>query len=185
MKSCYAPSTSSVVFLLALLVVSVVALLAACGGGFDEGESASPADVPTPRRGARLGAGAGPTPVPVTPTPTATPSPNHLALYDGKWEGTYTIGDQTKSILLEFLPKELTGEGAARRRAEGTIDLDGVVMRLTFVRVDPETAEVSFRVTTVQKNFAGVLQGDKLTGTVVEGDVLTTKGTFETHAVPK
>ena len=84
--------------------------------------------------------------------------------------------------MVEFVPSGLTGEGASRRREEGTIDVDGVEMAVTFVRVNPETSEVTFRVTLISTNFAGVLEGDKLSGTVTEK---LSKGTFETRAIPK
>jgi len=162
-----------------VLLALPAALMAACGsGGFDEGGPASPADVPE-LGAAQLGAGAGPTPIPVTPTPTPTPSPKHLTLYESPWEGTYTVGDRTKNIVIEFAKPELTGEGAARRREEGNIDVEGITMQLTFVRVDPETSDVSFRVYDVKTNFVGVLEGDKISGSVAEGDILAEAGTFE------
>ena len=55
-------------------------------------------------------------------------------------------------------------------------------MAMTFVRVNPETSAVTFRVTLISTNFAGVLEGDKLSGTVTEK---LSKGTFETRAIPK
>ena len=167
-----------------------VALIAACGdGGFEEETTAAPAEVPD-LGAAQLGAGAGPTPIPVTPTPTPTPSPAQLSLFDPVWEGTYTVRDavikteKTKNIVLEIMTPELSGEGGERRRDAGAILVEGTEgwMALAFVRVDPETGSVSFQVASIQTRFEGVLEGDKITGTVQEKTV--NNGTFEVHADP-
>ena len=171
----------------ALLLALPAALIAACGGGSDEVESSTAADVPTPRTAARLGAGAGPTPVPETPTPTPTPSPKHLSVYEPVWEGTYTIREAitkeeiTKNIVVEFMVPLLAGEGKNRRRDEGAMEVEGIDwLALNFTKIDPETGSVSFRVPVNQMRFDGVLEGDKVTGTVKEGPV--NQGTFEITA---
>ena len=170
----------------AVLLVLPIGLIGACGGG-DQDDSATPASVPKLGT-ARLGSGAGPTPIPVTPTPTATPSPTQLTLYDPVWEGTYTIQETgskktiTKNIILEFNPTELIGEGAKRRRDQGAIFVEGQSnwIALSYVRVDPETGKVSFRVSIMETQFDGILEGDRITGTAVERSV--NKGTFEVTA---
>ncbi|MDP7578514.1 MAG: hypothetical protein QGF12_03115 [SAR202 cluster bacterium] len=164
-----------------------VVLIGACGDSVQEEATATSATVPKLGT-ARLGSGAGPTPIPVTPTPTATPSPTQLTLYDPVWEGTYTIKqigsneEITKNIVLEFNPKELIGEGVNRRRDEGAILIEGHSnwIALSYVRVDPETGKVSFRVSIMETKFDGILEGDRMTGTAVEGSV--NKGTFEVVA---
>ena len=172
----------------AVVLALPAALIAACGGGgFEEETTAAPAEVPD-LGAAQLGAGAGPTPIPVTPTPTATPSPKHLSLYDPVWEGTYTVhdwatdADRTENIMLEVLTPELIGEGSHRRRDQGAMFIEGTTgwMALSFVRVDAEIGSLTFQVSVIQTRFDGVLEGDKITGTVQEGDV--NKGTFELHA---
>lgn len=164
-----------------------VVLIGACGGNVKEKTTTASAQVPELGT-ARLGSGAGPTPIPVTPTSTATPSPTQLTLYDPVWEGTYTIQEIgskeaiTKDIILEFMSKELIGEGADRRRDEGAIFIEGHTnwIALTFVRVDSETGKVSFRVNIMETQFDGILEGDRITGTAIEGSV--NKGTFEVQA---
>ena len=102
--------------------------------------------------------------------------------------GTYTIKqigsneEITKNIVLEFNPKELIGEGVNRRRDEGAILIEGHSnwIALSYVRVDPETGKVSFRVSILETQFEGILEGDRITGTAVEGSV--NKGTFEVTA---
>ena len=166
-----------------------VVLIGACGDSGQEEATATSTTVPKLGT-ARLGSGAGPTPIPVTPTPTATPSPTQLTLYDPVWEGTYTIKqigsneEITKNIVLEFNPKELIGEGVNRRRDEGAILIEGHSnwIALSYVRVDPETGKVSFRVSIMETQFDGILEGDRVTGTAVEGSV--NKGTFEVVANP-
>ena len=170
-----------------LLAVLPVVLIGACGNNAEEETTTASAQVPKLGT-ARLGSGAGPTPIPVTPTPTATPSPTQLTLYDPVWEGTYTIQETgskeaiTKDIILEFNPTELIGEGANRRRDQGAIFVEGQSnwAALSFVRVDPETGTVSFRVSIFPTNFDGILEGDRITGTAVERSV--NKGTFEVTA---
>jgi hypothetical protein len=172
-----------------LLAIMPVVLIGACGDSGQEEATATSATVPKLGT-ARLGSGAGPTPIPVTPTPTATPSPTQLTLYDPVWEGTYTIKqigsneEITKNIVLEFNPKELIGEGVNRRRDEGAILIEGHSnwIALSYVRVDPETGKVSFRVSIMETQFDGILEGDRVTGTAVEGSV--NKGTFEVVANP-
>ena len=165
-----------------------VALIAACGdGGFEEETTAAPAEVPD-LGAAQLGGGAGPTPIPVTPTPTPTPSPAQLSLFDPVWEGTYTVRDNvaqaetTRKIVVEIMASQLIGEGANRRRDAGAILVEGVEgwMALAWVRVDPETGNVSFQVPVIKTRFDGIFEGDKITGTVDEKSV--NKGTFEVHA---
>ena len=171
----------------AVLIALPAAVIAACGGGFEEETAAAPADVPA-LGAARLGAGAGPTPIPVTPTPTVTPSPKHLSAYEPVWEGTFTIReaitkeDVTKSIVLEFNPPELIGEGKDRRRDVGAIFVEGTTnwMALAFVKVDAETGDLSFRVPTINTRFTGTLEGDKISGTTEQGAL--NKGTFEVTA---
>ena len=171
----------------ALLLALPAALMAACGGGYDDGSAAAPADVPE-LGAAQLGRGAGPTPIPVTPTPTVTPSPRHLSLYDAVWKGKYTLHDfatqkeTTKIITLEMMQPEMIGEGKDRRRDEGAMFVEGVTnwMALAFTKVDPETGSVSFRVRPIKTDFKGTLIGDEITGTVQEGVV--NKGTFELRA---
>ena len=170
-----------------LLAVLPIVLVGACGNNAEEETTATSSNVPKLGT-ARLGSGAGPTPIPVTPTPTATPSPTQLTLYDPVWEGTYTIKqiqsneETTKNIVLEFNPKELIGEGVNRRRDEGAIFVEGQSnwIALSYVRVDPETGKVSFRVSILETQFEGILEGDRITGTAVEGSV--NKGTFEVTA---
>lgn len=168
-------------FLIATVLLTLpVVLIGACGGG-DQGETAAPATVPE-LGAARLGAGAGPTPIPVTPTPTPTPSPAQLTLYDPVWEGTWTRKDQITGIILEFMPTKLVGEGADRRRDQGAIFVEGNDgwMLLSFVRVNEETGELSFRIPTWETNFNGVLEGNVIKGTSLEQSV--DKGTFEVKA---
>ena len=170
-----------------LLAVLPIVLIGACGNNAKEETTPTSSKVPDLGT-ARLGSGAGPTPIPVTPTPTATPSPTQLTLYDPVWEGTYTIKqiqsneETTKNIVLEFNPKELIGEGVNRRRDEGAIFVEGQSnwIALSYVRVDAETGKVSFRVSILETQFEGVLEGDRITGTAVEGSV--NKGTFEVTA---
>ena len=172
--------------IVAVLLTLPVVLVGACGGGFEE-ESTTPANVPE-LGAARLGAGAGPTPIPVTPTPTPTPSPTQLTLFDPIWEGTWTVElmgtnkDLTRDMVLEFMPKKMVGEGADRRRDEGAVFIEGNDgwMALSFVRVNEETGEVTFRVPAWVTKFDGVLSGDKITGTSLEQEVA--KGTFEVQA---
>ena len=164
----------------AVLLVLPVVLIGACGGG-SQNDSAASASVPE-LGAARLGAGAGPTPIPVTPTPTPTPSPTQLTLYDPVWEGTWTTKDHTKSIVIEFMPTKLVGDGADRRRDQGAMfveENDGW-MALSFVRVNEETGELSFRIPTWETNFKGMLEGDIIQGTSLERSVY--KGTFEVKA---
>ena len=169
-----------------VLLTIPVALIGACVGGY-ENDATGPASVPE-LGAARLGAGAGPTPIPVTPTPTPTPSPTQLTLYDPVWEGTYTVHDSvtnadvTRNMVVEFMPKQMVGEGADRRRDEGAMFIEGNDgwLALSFVRVNEETGVVSFRVDVSSTKFDGVLEGDKLAGTLLEGSV--NKGTFELHA---
>ena len=125
-----------------LLTVPAV-LLGACGGGYED-TATGPASVPE-LGAARLGAGAGPTPIPVTPTPTPTPSPTQLTLYDPVWEGTYTIKDVTRSMVVEFMPRQMVGEGADRRRDEGAVFIEGndSWLALSFVRINEENGVVS------------------------------------------
>ena len=173
----------------AVVLAIALALTAACGGGFESETATTPADVPE-LGAAQLGAGAGPTPIPVTPTPRPTPSPTQLSVYDSVWEGTYTVRnaaaqtEKTKKIVLEIMLPELIGEGANRRRDAGAIFIEGATgwMALAFVKVDPETGNVSFRVPVTKTRFNGVLEGDKITGTVEESVV--NKGTFEVQANP-
>ena len=170
----------------ATLMTLPAALMAACGGGIDEG-SASAANVPE-LGAAQLGAGAGPTPIPVTPTPTPTPSPSHLTLFDPVWEGTYTVHDAaagtdtTKTMVLEVMPTEMIGEGSTRRRDQGAALIEGATkwLALSFVRIDPETGSFAFQLQVLRARFEGVIEGDKITGTVQEGPA--SKGTFELHA---
>ena len=171
----------------AMLLVLPIALIAACGGGgLEDDTTVAPADVPE-LGAAQLGGGAGPTPIPVTPTPTATPSPKHVSAYEPVWEGTYTIRevitkeDTTKKIVVEFMEPMMAGEGKNRRRDEGAINIEGIDwVAINFTRINPETGSVSFRAAAVQIQFEGVLEGDKITGTVKEGDL--NKGTFELQA---
>ena len=171
----------------ALLLTLPVALIAACGGGgFEDDTTAAPADVPE-LGAAQLGAGAGPTPVPVTPTPTPTPSPKQISVYEPVWEGSYTISDVltksevTKAIVVEFLVPKMFGEGNNRRRDEGAMQIEGIDwLAINFTRIDPETGSVSFRVPLNQLQFNGVLEEDKITGTLKEG--VLNKGTFELRA---
>ena len=112
----------------------------------------------------------------------------HLSLYDPVWEGTYTTHDVlankdiTRNIVLEIMPKEIIGEGADRKRDEGAMFVEGNEgwLALAFVRVDPDTGEVSFQAQILQTKFDGVIEGEKITGTVVERQV--NKGTFEVIA---
>lgn len=169
-----------------VLLTMPVTLIWACGGGYENAPT-GPASVPE-LGAARLGSGAGPTPVPVTPTPTPTPSPTQLTLYDPVWEGTYTVHDGvtnkdvTKSMVVEFMPRQMVGEGADRRRDEGAVLIEGNDgwLALSFVRVNQETGDVSFRVDVSSTKFDGVLEEDKITGTLLEGSV--NKGTFEVQA---
>ena len=168
------------------LLIMPVLLIGACSDRNDNA-SAVPASVPELGK-ARLGSGAGPTPVPVTPTPTPTPSATHITLYDPVWEGTQTIKaigskeEITRDIVLEFMPKMMIGEGSSRRRDEGAIFIEGndAWMSLSFVRVDTNTGALSFRVTVIGTSFDGVIKGNKITGTSLEGSV--NKGTFEVKA---
>ena len=171
----------------AVLLALPVSFMAACSGGIEEETAAAPAEVPA-LGAAQLGGGAGPTPLPVTPTPTPTPSPKQLSVYDPVWEGTFTVREavaqteKTTKIVLELMSPKLIGEGKDRRRDRGAIFIEGTTgwMALTFVQVDPETGNVSFRVKPINANFKGVLEGDKITGTVEQAVV--SKGTFEVHA---
>ena len=172
----------------ATVLVLPMLLIVACGGGFEEDGPVAPADVPE-LGAAQLGSGAGPTPVPITPTPTPTPSPTHLSAYEAVWQGTYTITEAvtkeevTKEITLEFNQPLLIGEGSTRRRDVGAMFVEGATnwMALSFVNVDPETGKVSFRVRTLQARFEGVLEDDKISGTLEQ---TLNKGTFEVKANP-
>ena len=165
-----------------LLLAAVGALSAACGGDADDTDTgpAAPASVPTPRGIGELSAGAGPTPIPVTPTPVPTPTQVQTALYDNRWEGTYTLGDTTKDIVIEFEDPELKGEGTRRRKDEGIIDYGGIVMPLSFVTVG--TSTVSFRVFDLKAQFDGELGEGTIKGIVKIGDVIVERATFEVQA---
>ena len=169
-----------------LLIVSVlltipIVLIGACGGGYQDETTTSPANVPK-LGAAQLGAGAGPTPIPVTPTPTPTPSPTQMTLYDPVWEGTWTYKDNIKNIVVEFMPTKLVGEGANRRRDQGAIFVKGTDgwMALSFVRINEETGELSFRVPSWKTDFKGMLEGDVIKGTSLENSVF--KGIFEVRS---
>lgn len=175
---------SSIIFLLIMPVL----LIGACSDQNDN-SSTIPASVPELGQ-AQLGSGAGPTPVPVTPTPTPTPSAAHITLYDPVWEGSQTIKplgskeEITRDIVLEFMPRKMIGEGSSRRRDEGAIFIEGndAWMSLSFVKVDNNTGALSFRVTVIGTRFDGVIEGNKIRGTSMEGSV--NKGTFEVKANP-
>lgn len=125
-----------------------------------------------------------------TPVPTATPNPVETELYDAVWEGTFTVydvaikKDVTKKIVLEFLPRKLVGTGADAKRDEGAtlIAGDDEWIALQFVRVDAEAKSVTFNIPMFMTKFRGVLEGNKITGTVLEGTA--GKGTFEVKANP-
>lgn len=125
-----------------------------------------------------------------TPVPTATPNPVESALYDLVWEGTFTVfdiaisEDVTKKIVLEFVPPLRVGEGADAKRDEGAIMIEGTEewIALQFVRVNAETKAVKFNVPMFMTEFRGVLEGNQITGTVLEGTA--GKGTFEVKANP-
>ncbi|MDP7578586.1 MAG: hypothetical protein QGF12_03485 [SAR202 cluster bacterium] len=125
-----------------------------------------------------------------TPVPTATPNPVESELYDSVWEGTFTVydvatkKDVTKEIILEFMPKKLVGEGAEAKRDEGATLIEGNEswIALQFVRINAETASVKFNIPMYMTKFEGVLEGNQITGTVLEGTA--GKGTFEVKANP-
>ena len=167
--------------IVAVLLTIPIVLIGACGGGYQDETTASPANVPK-LGAAQLGAGAGPTPIPVTPTPTPTPSPTQMTLYDPVWEGTWTYKDNIKNFVVEFMPTKLVGEGADRRRDQGAMFVEGNDgwMALTFVRINEETGELSFRIPTWETNFKGMLEDDVIKGTSLERSVF--KGTFELTA---
>jgi hypothetical protein len=80
------------------------------------------------------------------------------------------------------MPTKLIGEGADRRRDQGAMFVEGNDgwMALSFVRVNEETGELSFRIPTWETNFKGMLEGDVIKGTSLERSVY--KGTFEVKA---
>lgn len=93
-----------------------------------------------------------------------------------------TKEETTKDIVVEFVVPKMAGEGKDRRRDMGAIFVDGTTnwMALSFVLVDAETGDVSFRVPTLNVTFAGVLEGDTISRTTEEG--ILSKGTFEIKA---